>query len=130
MKTIEDIDLAELENQLKAILDYPVSCECAPLMGLIGVNVYNVPISEFSAVSNAVYDFEEEKYSEFGGIFLVLKYSPEQTNLVAPHRALHNKRSGLLEGVCRRCLGTGYEPDTVDTTGDSPEGRKQTNKRN
>ncbi len=115
MKTIEDIDLNELENQLKAILDYPVSCECAPLMGLIEVKVYNVPVSEFSAVSNTVYDFEEEKYPEYGSVFLVLKYSPEQTKR-------HFGQTSALRGVCHRCLGTGYESDNVDTTSDSPDG--------
>jgi hypothetical protein len=31
--------------------------------------------------------------------------------LEALNKALHNKQSGIIEGACSRCLGTGYEPN-------------------
>lgn len=30
--------------------------------------------------------------------------------LEALRTALHGKQSGTIEGVCHRCVGTGYEP--------------------
>jgi len=86
MKRIEDIDLAEVEKQLRAILYYPVSCEYDAVGEMIRVNVYNVPISEFSKVSSTIYDLEEEMYPEYGCVFLVIKFSPEETERHFPLR--------------------------------------------
>lgn len=54
-------------------------------------------------LATAIHCFE--KTAMFRGA-LRKKYFREEL-----HAALHNTQSGVIEGSCHNCLGTGYEPN-------------------
>ena len=81
-----NINIEDAERNLAVAVGYEVSCEYDAVGEMIRVNVYNVPISEFSKVSSTIYDLEEEMYPEYGCVFLVIKFSPEETERHFPLR--------------------------------------------